>query len=83
MADIPGGYFNYQDKKLKVFQALILNRTQIHPVGTILKADHEGLYVQVHGGVLNLLQVQIEGKGKMLGTIFGNGHRQLQGQKLT
>jgi len=83
LADIPGGYFNYQDKKLKVFQALILNRTQIHPVGTILKADHEGLYVQVHGGVLNLLQVQIEGKGKMLGTIFGNGHRQLQGQKLT
>ncbi len=83
LSDIPGGYFNYQDKKLKVFQALILNRTQLHPIGEILKADHEGFYLQVRGGVLNLLQVQMEGKGKMLGTVFANGHRHLLGQKLT
>lgn len=83
LADIPGGYFMYEEKKIKVFHAMIFNRTQNHPVGTIIKADHEGLYLQVNGGVLNLLLVQMEGKGKMLGAIFGNGHRQLQGQKLT
>ncbi|MEY3609769.1 MAG: methionyl-tRNA formyltransferase [Bacillota bacterium] len=83
LADIPGGYFMYGDKKLKVFHASIHNRSQTHPIGMMIKADHEGLHLQVNGGILNLLHVQIEGKGKMLGSVFGNGHRQLQGQLLT
>ena len=83
LADIPGGYFMYGDKKLKVFHASIFNRSQTHPIGTMIKADHEGLHLQVNGGILNLLLVQLEGKGKMLGSVFGNGHRQLQGQTLT
>lgn len=83
LADIPGGYFLYQEKKLKVFHAIIVDRSQHHPIGTILKADHEGLYLQANGGVLEFIQVQMEGKGKMLGSVFGNGHQQLKGQKLT
>jgi methionyl-tRNA formyltransferase len=83
LADIPGGYFKYGDKKLKVFHASIFNRSQMHPIGMMIKADHEGLHLQVNGGILNLLHVQMEGKGKMLGAVFGNGHRQLQGQLLT
>lgn len=83
LADIPGGYFFLQNKKLKVFHATQFNSTQDQPIGTILKADHEGFHLQVKGGVLQLLSVQLEGKGKMLGTVFGNGHHQLVGQKLT
>lgn len=83
LADVPGGFFQFQDKKLKVFQASIVNRVQLHPVGTLIKVNHEVVHLQVKGGVLNLLQVQLEGKGKMLGAVFGNGHQQMLGQKLT
>lgn len=75
LADEPGGYFILAERKLKIFEASFVNSNQDTPVGTLVKVDHQGLYLQVQGGVLALHQVQYEGKSKMLGTVFGNGHR--------
>lgn len=76
LADEPGGYLLLADKKLKILQATMVAETQEAPIGTLIKVDHQGLYLQANGGVLSLQVVQMEGKGKMPGTTFGNGHRQ-------
>jgi hypothetical protein len=40
------------------------------------------VHLQLQGGVISLDSVQLEGKGKMVGTVFGNGHKRLQGTLL-
>jgi methionyl-tRNA formyltransferase len=57
--------------------------TENHPVGTFIKVDHQGVHLQVLGGVISLDMVQYEGKGKMSGQVFGNGHRHLLSTRLS
>jgi methionyl-tRNA formyltransferase len=83
LADQPGGYFISDNKKLKVLQASKVSETEHHPLGTLIKVDHQGLQLQVLGGVISLDMVQVEGKGKMSGQMFGNGHRHLLSTRLT
>jgi methionyl-tRNA formyltransferase len=83
LADHPGGYFISEDKKLKVLQASKVSDAETQPVGTLIKVDHQGLHLQVLGGVIALDMVQFEGKGKMSGQVFGNGHRHLLSTRLT
>jgi len=83
LADHPGGYFFSEDKKLKVLQASKVSDAETQPVGTLIKVDHQGLHLQVLGGVIALDMVQFEGKGKMSGQVFGNGHRHLLSTRLT
>jgi methionyl-tRNA formyltransferase len=49
----------------------------------LIKVDHQGVHLQVLGGVISLDVVQLEGKGKMSGQVFGNGHRHLLSTRLT
>ena len=75
LSETPGGYVYLEDKKLKILHAKPIAKTMDEPVGTLIKVDHQGCHLQVLGGVLELQVVQLEGKGKMTGAIFGNGHR--------
>ena len=83
LAERPGGYLISGDKKLKVLQASKVSETEDHPLGTLIKVDHQGVHLQVLGGVIALDMVQFEGKGKMSGQVFGNGHRHLLSTRLT
>jgi methionyl-tRNA formyltransferase len=83
LAERPGGYLISGDKKLKVLQASKVSETEDHPLGTLIKVDHQGVLLQVLGGVISLDMVQFEGKGKMSGQVFGNGHRHLLSTRLT
>jgi methionyl-tRNA formyltransferase len=78
LADEPGGYLWVGKQKLKIFHASVVNLTQTSPIGCLIKVDHEAVHLQIQGGVIALHEVQLEGKGKMQGPIFGNGHRSLQ-----
>lgn len=82
LADTPGGYLLCEGKKLKIFASTVIHDQQVAPIGTLIKVDHQGVHLQVQGGVISLDAVQLEGKGKMVGTVFGNGHKRLQGTTL-
>jgi methionyl-tRNA formyltransferase len=79
LSESPGGYLFVEEKKLKILQVSVVNHTEAFPVGTLTKVDHHGVHLQLKGGVISLDLVQLEGKGKMLGKVFGNGHQHLQG----
>jgi methionyl-tRNA formyltransferase len=83
LADTPGGYLLSDNKKLKILQASFVSSLEGHPVGTLIKVDHQGLHLQVLGGIISLDMIQYEGKGKMSGQVFGNGHRHLLSTRLS
>jgi methionyl-tRNA formyltransferase len=82
LSDEPGGYLMVEDKKLKIYHVSIVSNETLAPVGTLIKVDHQAIHLQVLGGVISLDHLQLEGKPKMLGPIFGNGHRHLLNQVL-
>lgn len=82
LSEHPGAYFMLDGKKLKVYEASLLNEEENHPVGEIIQADKHGLVVQLRKGQLSLLVVQKEGKNKMDYKSFLNGNQGLLGKKL-
>ena len=79
----PGAYFFIDGIKFKVFAATKYSEANSGEVGQIVKADKNGLYVQLKDGVLSLLEVQKEGKKRMDYLSFINGNQNLLGQKLS
>lgn len=83
LSEQPGGYLLLENKKLKILFASLVNQSQDYPVGTLIQVNHLGIHLQVLGGVLSLDWVQLEGKTKVTGSVFGNGHQSLQGTRLS
>ena len=83
LSDEPGAYLYLNNNKLKIYKAKVVDNTVNSEVGTILKADKAGLYMQAKDGVIALLEVQKEGKKRMDYRSFINGNQNLLGQKLS
>ena len=83
LSDEPGAYIYLNNNKLKIYKAKVVDNTVNSEVGTILKADKSGLYMQAKDGVIALLEVQKEGKKRMDYRSFINGNQNLLGQKLS
>ena len=81
LSKTPGGYAFLDGLKLKIFQA---KRSDL-PVGKpgeVVKAK-KGFFVSCLDGVLELTQVQLEGKKPTDGKSFVNGYRDLEGKTLS
>ena len=83
LSDIPGAYLYLDNEKFKIFKADIVNDEVSAEVGTIVKADKNGLYLQCVNGQLALLEIQKEGKKRMDYRSFINGNQGLLGKKLS
>ena len=82
LSDEPGAYLYLNNNKLKIYKAKVVDNSVTDEIGTILKADKFGLYMQTKDGVISLLEVQKEGKKRMDYRSFINGNQNLLGQKL-
>ena len=83
LSDEPGAYLYLNNLKLKIYKAKVVNNSVTNEVGTIIKADKSGLYMQAKDGVISLLEIQKEGKKRMDYRSFLNGNQNLLGQKLS
>ena len=83
LSDEPGAYLYLNNNKLKIYKAKVVDDSVTKEVGTILKADKSGLYMQAKDGVISLLEIQKEGKKRMDYRSFLNGNQNLLGQKLS
>ena len=83
LSDEPGAYLYLNNFKLKIYKAKVVDHSVTTEVGTIIKADKNGLYMQASDGVISLLEVQKEGKKRMDYRSFINGNQNLLGQKLS
>ena len=82
LSDVPGAYLYLDEEKLKIFKSQIISNEIIGQVGEIVKADKNGLYIQLKDGVLSLLELQKEGKKRMDYKSFVNGNQNLLGKVL-
>lgn len=82
LSDTPGAYLYLDNLKIKIFKSNIISDEVNSEVGTILKADKNGLYLQTKNGVLSLLEVQKEGKNRMDYKSFVNGNQGIVGKVL-
>ena len=83
LSDEPGAYLYLNNQKFKVFKAKVVDSSVSSEIGTIIKADKSGLYMQAKDGVISLLEVQKEGKKRMDYRSFVNGNQNLLDQKLS
>ena len=70
----PGTYTTINGKTLKIWRAEVLRQTVEMPPGTILLKDKTGIRVATGEGILNILELQLEGKKRMDVQAFLNGY---------
>lgn len=54
-----------QNKRLRIISTKVISQETSHPTGQIVLSDKHGLQISCGKGILNLLQVQLEGKKAM------------------
>jgi len=74
LSETPGAYVELGDKKLKIYHASLYSHDVLRAVGEIIP-NKKHFLIQLYDGVIELLVVQIEGKGKMDGASFLSGAR--------
>ena len=82
LSDLPGAYLYLDNEKFKIYKSQIISNEIIGQIGEIVKADKNGLHLQLKDGVLSLLEVQKEGKKRMDYKSFINGNQGLLGKVL-
>jgi methionyl-tRNA formyltransferase len=71
----PGTHCLYQTTQLKVHRAALIENAAACPApGTIVSADANGILVSCGTGLLNLLEVQMEGGKRLSAADFLRGH---------
>lgn len=82
LAPKPGAFTNFKNKRLKIIKAdIVLNQIFSGEPGEVVKVDkgEKCCYILTGEGVINLLEVQPEGKGKMDIASFINGYQLNEG----
>lgn len=82
LADEPGAYLFLNNDKVKIFKAIKISDKKDFEIGTITKADKNGLYIQGLDGEISVLELQKQGKNRMFYKDFLNGNQGLLGQIL-
>ena len=70
----PSAYTHLNGKNLKLWQAKVIDENSALKPGTIAKVTKDEILVQTGGGMLSLLEVQLEGKKRMPVDAFLRGY---------
>ncbi len=76
----PGAHTRFRGKRLKVLQATPVEGDG--PAGHVVAGDRGGVVVACADGAVRLDEVQPEGRARMDGAAFANGHRPRPGEPL-
>ena len=72
-----GGYLYLRDEVFKIYKAKIVSSEIIGKVGEIIKADKNGLYLQLKDGIISLEIVQKQGKNILSFRDYLNGDKHI------
>jgi methionyl-tRNA formyltransferase len=84
LSPLPAAFTWYKGKILKIFKAEALGETTFSDgFGEVVESDgKEKIWIKTRKGILNILEVQPEGKRKMSAEEFVRGYRIKAGEKL-
>jgi len=78
----PGSFTHVGGKLLKIHRAKIVSTQRIGKPGEVIRADAAGFWVATAGGVIELVEVQMENKKRLAGSEFIKGARIKLGERL-
>jgi methionyl-tRNA formyltransferase len=84
LSPIPAAFTLYKGKILKIHKAKVIGETPFsNGFGEVVESDNkEKIWIKTKKGILNILELQSEGKRKMLAEEFVRGYRIKVGEKL-
>lgn len=77
LADQPGGYLLLNNQIIKIFKAKLSSNSVNGEIGQIIKADKEGLIIQLKDGQIAILELQKQGRKRVYYKDFINGEKNL------
>jgi methionyl-tRNA formyltransferase len=78
----PGAHTTFRGKRLKLWRATPVDDAPAGDPGHVVAVDKRGATVACGDGAVRLDQLQPEGKGRVDGAAFVNGHRPEAGERL-
>ena len=73
LSSIPGAYCFLEDKRLKIYKAIILDKKSNNQPGKIVDIDKEGIIVNTKDYMIKILDIKLEGKSRCNVKDFING----------
>lgn len=70
----PSAYTTYGDQTMKIWKTKVLNKNSDKVPGTILKVDKDGLEVSTGQGVIQINEIQMSGKKRMIVSEYIKGN---------
>lgn len=70
----PSAYTYWNKKVVKIWKASVTDENSKEQVGTVVKVEKDGFYVQTGNGLLKVLELQIPGKKRMDAGAFLRGY---------
>lgn len=70
----PSAYTYWNKKVVKIWKASVTDENSNEQVGTVVKVEKDGFYVQTGNGLLKVLELQIPGKKRMDARAFLRGY---------
>lgn len=78
----PSAYTYWNKKVVKIWKASVTDENSNEQVGTVVKVEKDGFYVQTGNGLLKVLELQIPGKKRMDAGAFLRGYQIKAGEIL-
>lgn len=75
LSDVPGGYALFNNKRVKLFKALVTNNPSVELPGTIMSLDKSGIYIATNDFDILVREIQLEGKERISYSKFHIGDR--------
>lgn len=73
LIEAPIAYGVIDGKRMKFYKARIEEKETTSPSGTVLSFNNGAMQISCDGGILNIYELQLEGKSKMNASDFANG----------
>lgn len=70
----PSAYTHLNGKTLKLWQAFVAAEQSGMPVGSVVRTDKQGIWVQTDDNLLCITDIQMEGKKRMKAEVFLRGY---------
>lgn len=82
MSPVPGAYTLLDGGKVKIFSVRVIPEILAGEIGQVVSVTDESFLVKTGNGMLEILEIQKEGKNRIKAGDFLRGYRQLEGRVL-
>jgi methionyl-tRNA formyltransferase len=70
----PSAYTTYEDQAMKIWKTKVINKNSDKKPGTILNVDKEGIEVSTGEGIVQIKEIQMSGKKRMIVSEYIKGN---------